>query len=105
LRNKSELSFSVQSAGLGGGHLMTFYNATSNKCHVIDARESAPSKASQEMFRDKYSEAQFGWKAVAVPGELHGLWTAYKNFGGKVSWKSLVRPTIRLMREGKSINI
>lgn len=43
-----------------------------------------------------------GWRAIAVPGELHGLWTEYSKFGsGKVTWKSLVDPTIALMKEGK----
>jgi gamma-glutamyltranspeptidase len=70
--------------------MMTIYNATTKKCHVLDAREVASKKAHKEMFRDRYDRAQFGWEAVAVPGELHGLWTAYKTFGGNRSWKSLV---------------
>ncbi|VDO64075.1 unnamed protein product [Heligmosomoides polygyrus] len=42
-----------------------------------------------------------GWKAVAVPGELHGLWTSFEKFGsGKVLWNSLVQPTIELLEEG-----
>lgn len=41
-----------------------------------------------------------GWKAIAVPGEIHGLWTEYKRFGGAIAWKELLEPTIELMREG-----
>ncbi|KAE9549939.1 hypothetical protein FO519_006857 [Halicephalobus sp. NKZ332] len=90
----------TQSAGLGGGHFMTIYNATTKSCHVVDAREIAPLKASENMFKDKWDNAKFGWEAIAVPGELHGLWTEYQTFGGKVSWKSLVQPTIDLLEEG-----
>ncbi|CAD5206532.1 unnamed protein product [Bursaphelenchus okinawaensis] len=90
----------TQSAGLGGGHFMTIYNATTKSCHVVDARERAPLKATRDMFRDKWDEAQKGWKAVAVPGELHGLRTEYENFGGNLNWSALVEPTIQLMKEG-----
>ncbi|KIH48914.1 hypothetical protein ANCDUO_21013 [Ancylostoma duodenale] len=42
-----------------------------------------------------------GWRSVAVPGELHGMWTEFEKFGSKkLSWKSLVQPTIDLLEEG-----
>jgi gamma-glutamyltranspeptidase len=38
---------------------------------------------------------------VAVPGELHGLWTAFKRFGsGKIAWMDLLLPTVSLLNEG-----
>ncbi|GMR56325.1 hypothetical protein PMAYCL1PPCAC_26520, partial [Pristionchus mayeri] len=89
------------SAGIGGGHFMTIYNATTNKCHVIDAREVAPAAADENMFKDRWDDSQIGWRAIAVPGELHGLWTEYTHFGsGTVAWKSLIEPTIELVKEG-----
>ncbi|CAJ0930223.1 unnamed protein product, partial [Mesorhabditis belari] len=89
------------SSGIGGGHFMTIYNATEGKCQVLDARETAPAAADQNMYVGKYNESQFGWKAVAVPGEIHGLWTAYQKFGShEVTWQSLVGPTIDLLKEG-----
>uniref|UniRef100_A0A914HEM0 Costars domain-containing protein n=1 Tax=Globodera rostochiensis TaxID=31243 RepID=A0A914HEM0_GLORO len=90
----------TQSSGLGGGHFMTIFNATTRKCHVVDAREVAPAAATENMYKDRWNKSKFGWEAVGVPGELHGLWTEYSHFGGQVSWESLVRPTIRLMEEG-----
>uniref|UniRef100_A0A183CQC0 Gamma-glutamyltransferase n=1 Tax=Globodera pallida TaxID=36090 RepID=A0A183CQC0_GLOPA len=89
----------TQSSGLGGGHFMTIFNATTRKCHVVDAREVAPAAATENMYKDRWNKSKFGWEAVGVPGELHGLWTEYSHFGGQVSWESLVRPTIRLMEE------
>uniref|UniRef100_A0AC35TGT7 Gamma-glutamyltranspeptidase 1 n=1 Tax=Rhabditophanes sp. KR3021 TaxID=114890 RepID=A0AC35TGT7_9BILA len=89
------------SAGLGGGHFMTIYNATEKKCHVIDARETAPAAANKTMFDNRWKSAKTGYLAVAVSGELHGLYTAFEKFGsGKVFWEQLVRPTIRLLEEG-----
>ncbi|EYB82326.1 hypothetical protein Y032_0362g3508 [Ancylostoma ceylanicum] len=91
----------THSAGLGGGHFMTIYNSSTQKCTVIDAREVAPKAATETMYEGRWNESRTGWRAVAVPGELHGLWTEFEKYGsGKISWKSLVQPTIDLLEEG-----
>uniref|UniRef100_A0A0N4Z0Z3 Gamma-glutamyltranspeptidase 1 n=1 Tax=Parastrongyloides trichosuri TaxID=131310 RepID=A0A0N4Z0Z3_PARTI len=91
----------THSAGIGGGHFMTIYNATEKRCHVIDARETAPGLSNETMYNDRWDDSKIGWLAVAVPGEIHGMYTAFKKFGsGKVSWKNLVDPTIELLKEG-----
>uniref|UniRef100_A0A914Z2Q9 Gamma-glutamyltransferase n=1 Tax=Panagrolaimus superbus TaxID=310955 RepID=A0A914Z2Q9_9BILA len=90
----------TQSAGLGGGHFMTIYNATTKTCHVVDAREVAPLAAFQDMYKDKWNNSKYGWEAIAVPGELHGLWTEYKHFGGKIPWENIIQPTIDILAEG-----
>ncbi|CDK13482.1 Gamma-glutamyltranspeptidase 1 [Caenorhabditis elegans] len=91
----------THSAGIGGGHFMTIYNATTKECTVIDAREIAPLAATEEMYRDKWNQSRIGWKAIAVPGELHGLRTEFERFGsGKVEWRQLLKPTIDLLAEG-----
>lgn len=94
---------------------MAYKFSSTQECHVVDAREAAPIDSHKEMFRDKWIEAQvgqakfsnlpksktLGWRAPAVPGELHGLWTEYKNFGsGKITWDKLIQPTIELLEEG-----
>uniref|UniRef100_A0A1I8BTA3 Gamma-glutamyltranspeptidase 1 n=1 Tax=Meloidogyne hapla TaxID=6305 RepID=A0A1I8BTA3_MELHA len=89
-----------QSSGLGGGHFMTVFNATTRKCSVVDAREVAPLTATENMYKGRWNDSRYGWEAVAVPGELYGLWTEYKNFGGHLPWHSLIKPTIDLMEEG-----
>uniref|UniRef100_A0A7I4XU89 Gamma-glutamyltranspeptidase n=1 Tax=Haemonchus contortus TaxID=6289 RepID=A0A7I4XU89_HAECO len=89
------------SAGLGGGHFMTIYNATTRQCTVIDAREVAPNAATEEMYENRWNKSRVGWRAVAVPGELHGLRTEFEKFGSsKVSWSDLIQPTIELLEEG-----
>uniref|UniRef100_A0A1I7U5Y7 Gamma-glutamyltranspeptidase 1 n=1 Tax=Caenorhabditis tropicalis TaxID=1561998 RepID=A0A1I7U5Y7_9PELO len=91
----------THSAGIGGGHFMTIYNASTKECTVIDAREVAPLAATENMYENKWNDSRIGWKAVAVPGELHGLRTEFEKFGsGKVEWKHLLKPTIDLLNEG-----
>ena len=38
--------------------------------------------------------------AVAIPGEVAGLYRAHKMFGGALEWASLLEPSIRLARRG-----
>ena len=46
-----------------------------------------------------------GWKAIAVPGELHGLRTEYEHFGsGRVAWKDLLQPSLDLLRNGVPVS-
>ncbi|CEF62587.1 Gamma-glutamyltranspeptidase family-containing protein [Strongyloides ratti] len=91
----------THSAGIGGGHFFTIYNAKEKKCHVIDSRETAPLTANETMYDNRWDQSKNGWLAVAVPGEIHGMYTAYKNFGsGKILWKNLVDPTIELLKDG-----
>lgn len=87
-----------QSMGLGGGFLMTIYVKETGEVKSLNARETAPLGATQDMFRNRSSEV--GGLAVAVPGELKGYWMAYNKYGGKVAWKELVQPTIDLCRNG-----
>ena len=52
-----------------------------------------------ERFRELF--LNLGWRAVSVPGEIHGYWTEFTNFGsGKVSWAQLVQPTIDILVKG-----
>uniref|UniRef100_A0A0N5A5A5 Gamma-glutamyltranspeptidase 1 n=1 Tax=Parastrongyloides trichosuri TaxID=131310 RepID=A0A0N5A5A5_PARTI len=93
------------SSGIGGGFIMTFYDKKSKKCITINARETAPIKASKNMYINDTKTSLIGWKSIAVPGEIHGLWTAYKNYGSKkISWKKLFQPSINLARNGFPIS-
>jgi gamma-glutamyltranspeptidase len=41
-----------------------------------------------------------------VPGEVHGLWTAFKRFGsGKIAWMDLLMPTVNLLTEGQATTL
>lgn len=49
-----------QFMGLGGGFLMSIYNATTKKVMSIDARETAPSGATTTMFVEKPRSSVYG---------------------------------------------
>lgn len=45
-----------------------------------------------------------GGLAVAVPGELRGYRELYTRFGGRLPWRDLLEPTIKLCEEGHLVN-
>uniref|UniRef100_A0A1I7XNA2 Gamma-glutamyltransferase n=1 Tax=Heterorhabditis bacteriophora TaxID=37862 RepID=A0A1I7XNA2_HETBA len=94
-----------QSSGLGGGFLMTLYNRTEGRCVAIDARETAPSAAHQDLFNGDSNGSKYGFKAAATPGELAGYWLIYNKYGsGHVAWKDLISPSIKLCRDGVPVS-
>uniref|UniRef100_A0A915NY36 Gamma-glutamyltransferase n=1 Tax=Meloidogyne floridensis TaxID=298350 RepID=A0A915NY36_9BILA len=90
-----------QSSGLGGGFFMTIYNTSTQRCQTIDAREVAPIKSNSVMYQRDHRESIIGYRSIAVPGELHGYWSAFTKFGSsRISWKRIFEPAIKLAREG-----
>ena len=69
--------------GLGGGFMMTLYEAKSGKAHSLDAREEAPGAATVDMFKGDPESSKHGPLSVAVPGEIAGYWAAKQRFGNK----------------------
>ncbi|XP_069122921.1 glutathione hydrolase 1 proenzyme-like [Argopecten irradians] len=92
----------AHSCGIGGGHFMTIYNRENNTAYTVIAREMAPRSASEDMYVGNQSSVE-GGIAVGIPGEIKGLHTAWK-LGGKLPWKALFQPTIRLLRNGMPVN-
>lgn len=94
---------SLHSMGLGGGFLMTIWDASSKTANYLDARETAPAKATENMFNGNATLAQFGGLAIAVPGELAGYWAAHRKYG-KLKWSELFEPAIALCETGSVVN-
>ncbi|XP_054713854.1 scoloptoxin SSD14-like isoform X2 [Uloborus diversus] len=92
-----------QSMGIGGGFLMTVYIRESNTSFVVDARETAPKTASQNMFDSNSTLSQFGGLSIAIPGEVKGYWVAHQKFG-KLPWKTLFQPSVKLCNEGFKVS-
>ena len=73
------------SCGIGGGGFMLVFEAATKRVYALDYRESAPAAASRDMFiRDGKAVPELslrGGLAVAVPGEIAGLFAALRRFG------------------------
>ncbi|XP_040205293.1 glutathione hydrolase 5 proenzyme [Rana temporaria] len=90
-----------QSMGLGGGVIFTIYNASTGEVEVINARETVPSRSppnlTEQCFNPGFVKPGVQW--IGVPGELRGYETAHKRHG-RLPWKSLFEPTIKLVTNG-----
>ncbi|XP_076392246.1 glutathione hydrolase 1 proenzyme isoform X2 [Megachile rotundata] len=94
---------SLHSMGLGGGFLMTIWDARTKTADYLDARETAPSAAHENMFLNDSRASMYGGLAIAVPGELLGYWEAHQKYG-KLPWSELFEPTISLCGTGSHVN-
>ncbi|XP_063439814.1 glutathione hydrolase 1 proenzyme-like [Mytilus trossulus] len=87
------------SSGIGGGFFMTIYDSKKKKSIVLDARETAPINAKEDMYEKDPEQSVLGGLAIAVPGEVRGyqkLCELYKC----LPWKDLVQPSIDLAKNG-----
>ncbi|XWS29479.1 hypothetical protein CRYUN_Cryun24cG0032300 [Craigia yunnanensis] len=93
---------SPASSGIGGGAFMLLREAN-GKTQAFDMRETAPMKASQNMYAGNATRKAMGALSVAVPGELAGLHKAWKEHG-RLPWERLVKPAEILARRGFKIS-
>jgi gamma-glutamyltranspeptidase/glutathione hydrolase len=99
------LAVTLPRAGnLGGGGFMLVHDAAADETVAIDYREAAPRRASRDMFLDEdgnvdQDRARFSHLSAGVPGTVAGLWRAHRDYG-KLPWKRVVEPAIRLARDG-----
>ncbi|WP_448213412.1 gamma-glutamyltransferase [Colwellia sp. MEBiC06753] len=99
-----------QSSGIGGGAFILHWNEKDQTLETIDSRETAPEKASADMFVEKsgkairWIDAVVGGRSVGVPGVLHGLKTAHDKYG-KLPWKSLFDEAITLAEQGFIVSL
>lgn len=85
----------------GGGFLVA--RMKDGKTFTLDYRETAPAKATRDMYLDKKGDAQTslsqnGHLASGVPGTIAGLFASMKH--AKLPFKTLVQPAIDLAEKG-----
>jgi len=96
-----------QSSGIGGGAFLVHANPQGMQAY--DGRETAPASATPALFLDAagkpmtFDKAVVGGRSVGVPGVLRMLHRAHQDHG-KLPWKDLFAPAIRLASEGFAIS-
>ncbi|MEK9846636.1 MAG: gamma-glutamyltransferase [Rhodospirillaceae bacterium] len=98
-----------QASGIGGGGFLLHFKPrtdhTSSLLSAYDGRETAPSGTTETLFLREdgkplsWDERKIGGKSVGVPGIIRMLALAHKDHG-RLPWKKLFEPAIRLAREG-----
>ncbi|MEM5382544.1 gamma-glutamyltransferase [Paraburkholderia phymatum] len=91
---------------LGGGGFMMLY--VDGKPYFLDYRETAPQRATRDMYLDEKGNvipglSLVGHRAVAVPGTVAGMWEAQKRFG-KLKWKQVLAPAIKYATDGFTVD-
>ena len=95
-----------QSSGIGGGGFFVYADKGGPPV-TYDGRETAPAAATGDWFFEdgqpmSTGEAIPGGKSVGVPGNFRLMAMAHERFG-KLPWRTLFRPAIRLARDGFTI--
>lgn len=95
------------SSGLGGGGFWLLHRAADNSDIMLDGRETAPGKASRNMYLDTRGEVVPGRSvdgplAAGIPGEPAALvWLAEKY--GRLPLKTSLVPAIRAAEQGFAV--
>lgn len=94
-----------QAGNIGGGGFLIGVKNTGER-FTIDYRETAPGKASRDMYVDKKGKAntdlsQNGRLAVGVPGSVAGFFATLKHC--KLPMEKLIQPAIDLAEKGFAI--
>ena len=90
-----------EAGNIGGGGFMLVYPGDGRPVVCVDYRETAPGGSTPDMFAG--DQSKFGHKVVGVPGTVRGLALAHARYG-KLPWKELVAPAVRLAGEGFAID-
>ncbi|GAA5134393.1 gamma-glutamyltransferase [Thalassotalea piscium] len=94
-----------QSSGIGGGAFILHWDKKTQALSTFDGRETAPEKATSELFLDNngksvpWVKAIVGGRSVGVPGVLAALKKAHLQYG-KLPWSVLFSDAIKLAEEG-----
>ena len=103
------LAVTLPNAGnLGGGGFMVLHDAKSGRNIALDFRETAPAKASRDMYLDAQGKVADGRSlythlAVGVPGTVAGLAHAQQRWGD-LPLAKVIAPAVRLAEQGFAVS-
>lgn len=94
-----------QAGNIGGGGFLVGVKSN-GETFTIDYRETAPKKATRDMYLDKMGKAntdlsQNGRLAVGIPGSVAGFFATLKH--GKLPMEKIIQPAIDLAEKGFAI--
>jgi gamma-glutamyltranspeptidase/glutathione hydrolase len=100
-----------QSSGIGGGAFMLHYKRDTGTVTAYDGRETAPAAATENYLRwisdtqqtTPLPNARASGRSIGTPGVLHMLDAAHKD-AGKLTWKELFDPAIKIATDGFKIS-
>lgn len=104
-----------QSSGIGGGAFLLHHGAgllphgAGGTLDAYDGRETAPAAVTSDLFLDQNGAPESkrdvmpGGRSVGVPGVIAMLALAHREHG-KLAWKDLFTPAIRLARNGFAVS-
>ncbi|RQP98499.1 gamma-glutamyltransferase [Burkholderia stagnalis] len=96
-----------QSSGIGGGAFMLYFDGKAAQAY--DGRETAPAAATERLFYGptgqpmSFYEGVVGGRSVGTPGVLRMLDAAHRAHG-RLPWRRLFQPAIRLAEHGFTIS-
>ena len=92
-----------RAGNIGGGGFMQVYIEEDKTILTIDFRSMAPKLATRELYQDAIEDndnvTRKGYKAIAVPGTVAGLFRAHELYG-TLPMAQLIQPTIELLEAG-----
>ncbi|MGH6651733.1 MAG: gamma-glutamyltransferase [Sphingopyxis sp.] len=94
-----------QSSGVGGGGFLVYHDAKTDQTGTVNGREMAPASAKPDRFLGPdgkprgYGDVIPGGLSVGVPGNVRLMELTHKKWG-KLEWKALFQPAIKLADEG-----
>jgi gamma-glutamyltranspeptidase/glutathione hydrolase len=89
-----------EAGNIGGGGFMLVYPGHGADPQFFDYRETAPAAVTADTFSKGHPDS---YALVGVPGTVRGLELAHRKLG-RLPWKRLLEPAIRLARDGVPID-
>ena len=95
-----------RAGNIGGGGFMQVFNEEDKTLLMIDFRSMAPKLATRTFYQEAKEKdddvTRKGYKAIAVPGTVAGLFKAHELYG-TIPMRDLIQPTVDLLEQGVPI--